>query len=48
MATPTPAQEQYIMEMVSITIAIVGIVEAEVPTEDVNLVVTGQEVPRCV
>ena len=44
MATPAPAQEQYIMEMVSITIAKVGIVEAVVPTEDARLVVTGQEV----
>ena len=44
MATPDPAQEQYIMEMVSITIAIVGIVVVAVPTEDVSLVVPGQEV----
>ena len=48
MATPAPVQEQYIMEMVSITIATVGIVEAVVLTEVASLVVTGQEVPHCV
>ena len=48
MATPAPAQEQYIMEIVSITTAIVGIVKVVVPTEHARLVVPGQEVPHCV
>ena len=48
MAIPAPVQEQYIMEIVSITTAIVGIVEAVVLIEVVSLVVTGQEVPHCV
>ena len=48
MVTPAPVLEQQIMEVLSLTTVTVGIVLVVVHTEDVNLVVPGQEVPHCV
>ena len=41
-------QEPETIETTSITTVTVGIVVVVAPTEDVNLVVPGQEVPHCV
>ena len=48
MDTQVPALEQLAMGSLSITTVTVGIVVVVAPTEDVNLVVPGQEVPHCV
>ena len=48
MDSPDTVQEQQTMEITSITTVTVGIVLVVAHTEDVNLVVPGQEVPHCV
>ena len=48
MDTQVPALELLPIGILSITTVTVGIVVVAAPTEDVNLVVPGQELPRCV